>query len=115
MDQVIRIVGSSHSQFKSGITYKVRTVTAAGGVAVVTTDYIVVINKSSGAATTVTLPSSVTTGDTYIIKDGKGDANTNNITVTPSSGNIDGSSTYVMNINYQSITVVYNGVQWNVI
>lgn len=94
----------------------VRVVTAAGAVTVsATTDYIVVVNKSSGAATTVNLPSSPATGLTFIIKDGKGDAATNNITLTPAAGNIDGAATSVISTNYQSKRVVYNGTQWNVI
>lgn len=101
--------------FTSGINYAVRVVTAAGAVTLTTSDYIVVVNKASGASTVVNLPGSPTKGDNYIIKDGKGDANTNNLTVTPASGNIDGTGTYVMNTNYQSATVVYNGTQWNLI
>lgn len=80
-----------------------------------TTDYVVVVNKTAGAATTVNLPSSPTTGQHYYIKDGKGDAATNNITVTPAAGNIDGAGTLVMNVNYMAIELTYNGTQWNVI
>jgi hypothetical protein len=94
---------------------KVRVVTAAGAVTVTNEDYIVVVNKGTGAATTVNLPASPATGDVYIIKDGKGDALVNNITITPAAGNIDGAGTSVVNINYQSATVVYNGTEWNVI
>lgn len=95
---------------------KVRVVTGAGSVTVsATTDYVVIVNKSSGAATTVNLPSSPATGLIFVIKDGKGDAATNNITLTPAAGNIDGAGTYVMNQNYQSATIVYNGTQWNII
>jgi hypothetical protein len=50
-----------------------------------------------------------------IIKDGKGDAATNNITVTPAAGTIDGSSTAVINTNYGSMQLIYNGTQWNII
>lgn len=100
---------------QSGRNIAVRVVTAAGAVTVATSDYVVVVNKTSGAATTVNLPSSPSTGDCYIVKDGKGDAVTNNLTLTPASGNIDGASTFVMKVNYESITVVYNGTQWNII
>jgi hypothetical protein len=94
----------------------VRVVTASGAVTVsATTDYLIVVNKTTGAATTVNLPASPTTGLTYVIKDGKGDANTNNITLTPAAGNIDGATTWVMTTNYASKTIVYNGTQWNVI
>lgn len=103
------------STFTSGENHFVRVVTAAGAVTVATTDYIVVVNKSSGEATTVNLPGAPTSGDIYIIKDGKGDAATNNITVTPAAGNIDGAGTLVIATNYQSARLAYNGTQWNVI
>lgn len=93
----------------------VRVVTAAGAVTVAKTDYIVVVNKSSGAATTVNLPSSPVTGQKFIIKDGKGDAATNNITITPASGNIDGAATFVIAVNYGGVEIAYNGTQWNVL
>lgn len=109
------VTHSGRSIFVSGENHKVRVVTAAGAVTVATSDYIVVVNKGTGAATTANLPASPATGDTYVIKDGKGDAATNNITVTPAAGNIDGAGTYVMSINYQSVTVVYNGTQWNLV
>jgi hypothetical protein len=92
----------------------VRVVTAAGAVTVATSDGIVVINKTTGAATTVNLPASPATGLQFIIKDGKGDANTNNITVTPNAGNIDNAATYVINANLGSINIVYDGSQWRV-
>lgn len=91
-----------------------RVVTAAGAVTVGSSDEIVVVNKTVGAATTVNLPAGVT-GQTFVIKDGKGDANTNPITLTPAAGTIDGGATFVINTNYQAITVVYNGTQWNII
>lgn len=106
---------AGRSTFTSGENHFVRVVTASGSVTVATTDHTVVVNKSSGEATTVNLPGSPATGDTYIIKDGKGDAATNNITITPAAGNIDGSGTFVQTTNYQSTRLVYNGTQWNVI
>jgi len=95
---------------------KVRVVTAAGAVAVnASSDHIVIVNKTVGAATTVNLPASPSTGLEMIIKDGKGDAAANNITVTPAAGNIDGAGTYVINTNYGVVQLVYNGTIWNVI
>jgi hypothetical protein len=102
----------------AGQIVKTRVVTAAGAVTVATTDYVIIVNKTTGAATTVNLPASPATGLTFVIKDGKADAATNNITITPAAGNIVGSSsstTYVMNSNGQSAKIVYDGTQWNVI
>ena len=92
----------------------IRVVTAAGGVTVTTADYVVVVNKSVGAATAVTLPAGVT-GLRFVIKDGKGDAGANNITINPAAGNIDGAATNVISTNYDSRELIYNGTQWNVI
>ena len=85
-------------------------VTVAGGL-----DDVIVVNKDTAAATTVNLPAGPTTGDTYTIKDGKGDAAANNLTLTPAAGNIDGAGTNVINANYGFRTVTYNGTEWNVI
>lgn len=94
---------------------QIRVVTAAGAVTVsATTDYCIVVNKTTGAATTVNLPA-VAAGLTFVIKDGKGDAATNNITLTPAAGTIDGAATKVMNLNYDSMTVICDGTNWWVI
>lgn len=100
--------------YTSGQVDQIRVVTASGAVTVATSDYIVVVDKTSGAATTANLPGSPTTGTVFVIKDGKGDAATNNITITPAAGDIDGATTFVINVPYESVNLVYNGVQWNV-
>lgn len=102
------------SSLQGGQLIKTRVVTAAGAITITSADYLVIANKTSGAATTVNLPAGVT-NTVFIIKDGKGDAATNNITLTPAAGNIDGASTLVISTNYGSATIVYNGTQWNVI
>jgi len=89
-----------------------RVVTAAGAVTVATTDDIVIINKTVGAATVANLPAGVT-GRRFTIKDGKGDAAANNITITPAAGTIDGAATLIINTNFGRATVAYNGTQWN--
>ncbi len=110
-----RLLFQNPAAFAAGVqNHTVRVVTAAGAVTITTADYLVCVNKTVGAATTVNLPSSPSTGDTYVIKDKKADAATNNITLTPASGNIDGAATYVMNINRQSTMVVYDGSEWSV-
>lgn len=64
-----------------------RLVTAAGTVTVSDDDAdIIVIDKTVGAATAVNLPSAADRTKAVRIQDGKGDANTNNITVVPVSG-----------------------------
>jgi hypothetical protein len=64
-----------------------RIVTAAGAVTVTADDAdIIYINKTVGAATAVTLPSAASRTKPVMIVDGKGDANTNNITISPQTG-----------------------------
>jgi hypothetical protein len=64
-----------------------RIVTAAGAVTVSATDADdILINKTSGAATTVNLPTSASRSRNVKIVDAKGDATTNNITIVPQSG-----------------------------
>lgn len=92
----------------------VASVTSGASYNVVATDYFVCVNKGTGSTTTINLPSSPATGRKLIIKDCKGDANTNNITLTPAAGNIDGAGTYVMNVNRQSVMLVYSGSEWTV-
>ena len=75
-------------------------------------DYLILVDTSS--ARTITPLASPATGAKYIIKDNVGSAAANNITVTPSGKNIDGSASYVINVNYGSITIIYNGTEWSV-
>lgn len=98
----------------SGIRNTVRVVTAAGAITVTNADYTIEVNKATGAATTVNLPAGVT-GQTFCIKDGKGDANTNNITITPAAGNIDNAGTYVINVAKGGAIIQYDGTQWIVL
>jgi hypothetical protein len=79
-----------------------------------TPDYFICINLGTPAPFTLTLPSSPATGRTILIKDCGGDANADNITVTPAAGDIDGAASYVMNTNHQSMAVTYDGTQWEI-
>jgi hypothetical protein len=76
------------------------------------TDHIVGSNMAMAAAVAVNLHASPATGTVLHIKDEKGDAGSNNITITPAAGNIDGAGTKVINSNYGSATLYYNGTQW---
>lgn len=79
-----------------------------------TTDYFLCINLSAPAPSTINLPASPAAGLTYLVKDCAGDAATQNITISPNTGLIDGASTFVVNQNYQSTAVTYDGTQWRV-
>jgi hypothetical protein len=62
-----------------------RTVTAAGAVTALSSDDIIIINKTVGAATTVNVDWSTRTRPLTIV-DGKSDSNANPITIVPSAG-----------------------------
>jgi hypothetical protein len=76
-------------------------------------DYIILINKTTGSATSVTLPTPSFAGQVLIVKDAKGDAATNHITITPASGTIDGATSLVLSANYAVARLLYNGSGWN--
>ena len=67
----------------------------------------------SGASVTITLADTCKwPGKIFTIKDVGGAAGTSPITVTPQSGNLDGSSNYILNLNYQAIDVFNDGTNW---
>ena len=105
---LLQNVGTTECFVKVGAS----TVTAAGAITVTRDDNTIFVNKSVGAATTVNLPAKPIPGRQLFIKDAKGDANVNNITITPASGNIDGSASLVINTAYGYATIAYNGTQW---
>lgn len=76
-------------------------------------DALILVDTSS-ARTIIPLATPVI-GQKHFIKDSVGSANTNNITITPSGKNIDGSASTIINIAYGSIEIVYNGTQWNIV
>jgi hypothetical protein len=65
------------------------------------------------AATTITLPVG-TLGKVYVVKDSIGDASTNPITVVTTGSTIDGLTSYTIDLDWGSIGLVYNGIEWNV-
>jgi hypothetical protein len=92
----------------------VRVVTSGASDTVLGTDFMLVVNKTIGGATTIYLPAIPAGNFICVVKDGKGDAASNNITVDGNGNNMDGASTIVMNLNYQSLNFAWNGTQWNV-
>lgn len=63
---------------------------------------------------TITLPAG-TVGKVYVVKDAVGDANTNPITVVTTGSSIDGQPSYVLDTDWGSISLIYNGIEWNVV
>ena len=103
-------------QGQIGLFIPVRTVTSGTSVTVLPADGVVRIKKSSGSATSVVLEANPVAGTTHTIKDAKGDAALNPITVTVAGGGtIDGASTCVINTSRQTVTFQYGGDEWSVI
>lgn len=76
-----------------------RIVIASGSVTIASDDVdIVIIKKTVGAATAVQLPSAASRTKPVRIVDGKGDAATNNITISPQTG-----ETNFAIVNYQYV------------
>jgi hypothetical protein len=91
----------------------VKVLTAAGPYTTLLEDDYLVVRQTVAAAFAITIPAP-TSKRWLTIKDGKGDAGTNHITITPSSGTIDGSANAVIAIDDGVITLVPDGTQWNV-
>lgn len=75
----------------------------------------VIVNKTPGSPTSINLPASPYFGQEVVVKDGKGDANQNNISITASGTTIDSFSTINLRIRFQAYTFVWNGNGWNII
>lgn len=115
-------VGSPYQKLRvtasSGIIWShdpLLIVTSGAIVNLATGNHKVVINKTVGSDTDVNLPPSPYLGQEIIIKDGKGDSNTNRIFVQSSGTTIDGFTGIIMKRKYQSHTYMWNGTEWNII
>lgn len=92
------------------------TAVSASPYVVLATDNVISVD-CSGVPITIQLPDVPVLGQVFRIKDRTGSANANNITVTTVGGltNIDGAATFVMNVAYESITVIGSGAAYEII
>jgi hypothetical protein len=89
-----------------------RTVTS-GDTAQAATDRVIIINKAVGARTTVTLQATPAKGTTLIVKDGRGDANINPITIAPTApARIDNAGSATISIPSGWLEMIYDGANW---
>lgn len=95
----------------NAVNFKTRTVTGATQT-LDTTDTIVYCNRSGAVA--ITLPDNVA-GRFLVVKDISGNASTNNVTITPASGTIDGASNTTINTDYGSFILFGDGTNWRAI
>jgi hypothetical protein len=112
-------VYSGTSTWGGSLFVPIRIVTAAGPVAVSpTTDYLIVVDKTTPAPTSVNYTCAA--GFTFLIKDGAGNDSANAITLAPSSGTIDAAASFVMNASTagvppyeaRAVTCDANGNSW---
>ena len=98
-------------------TPAIRVITASGAVTAAASDGTIKLKKTASEATAVTLEASPPAGTTHVITDGKGDAATNNITISPAGGQtINGASSLIISVNRGSYTLQFDGVSdWSII
>jgi hypothetical protein len=79
------------------------------------TDYYLSVN-SSALAITIQLPNAPTALREFVIKDRTGNAATNNITITTVGGTvlIDGATSQLINTNFQSMQLIFNGTSYEI-
>ena len=89
-------------------------VTKTSGYTLTGSDDVVLVDASGGSFT-LSLPSATTnTGKSFVIK--KIDSSTDYVTIDPNSTEtIDGDSTTTVNTRYESITLVSDGSNWNLV
>jgi len=97
--------------FTTGITSANVTIVFDTPYAALSTDYFIGVDVAGPSE--IDLPAS-STGTTYVIKDVAGTASTDNITVVATT-TIDGQANAKINIDYASITLLFNGSEWNII
>lgn len=99
--------GTSFQKFASRVATSTPVSIAA------TTDCVVVSNLTVPGAVAVTLPAGAAK-QIFFILDGKGDAATNNITITPNGAEtIRGAATLVLDKNYSGVAIVFTGTNWD--
>jgi hypothetical protein len=101
---------------KRQLRYPATLVKTTPGDLTVTNEQIVIVKKTTGQATAVTLPKAALEkpGRTVLVVDGKGDAATNNITVRGAGADtINGGATFVLSVNFAAAEFLFNGTGWN--
>lgn len=93
----------------------IRAHTSSRDVNILSTDFTVVIDKLIGSPTLVNLPRFPSMGRRVQIIDDLGDASINSITINGRGNLINGSTTALIIQDFGSATLVFNGIQWNVI
>jgi hypothetical protein len=77
------------------------------------TDYFLCVDTVTNAVT-ITLPTGIL-GTVYMVKDCSGNADTNNITIQGTGGQLVDGSVATINVPYGSIQLIFNGTEWSVV
>lgn len=97
------------------ITWKTKRTATATNYTVLATDDLIAITSTSSART-MTLPApSAVPGKVFCFKDESLACSLNNITLSPTSGTIDGAATFVMNIDGEAVFMYSNGTAYFVV
>ena len=88
--------------------------TSGASVTMSNTQLTLVVRKSPAGPTAVTLPTSPVQWLPYTVKDGLGDAATNNITVS-SAALVDSLSSAVISAPFAALSFVFDGTTWNIV
>lgn len=99
----------------SPLNSNVRIITSGSSYSCSSGDQYIVIKKTTASITSIILPSLPVTGQIVNVKDGTGNSQSFNVTVSPISGFIDGRPNFVIDQPYQSTAFLYNGAEWNVV
>ncbi len=76
-------------------------------------DYFLCVDTST-TPVAITLPAGIL-GTVYIVKDCSGNADTNNITIAGTGGELVDSSTATINTPYGSVSLIFNGTEWSIV
>ncbi len=76
-------------------------------------DYFLCVDTAT-TPVAITLPAGIL-GTVYIIKDCTGNADTNNITIAGTGGELVDSSAATINTPYGSVSLIFNGTEWSIV
>lgn len=105
------VIQSDGANWQSSGEVGLATRTVTANYTATLSDYLILVNSSSGAVT-VTLPAAATAVNrVYVVK--KTSADGNDVTTDPNGSElIDGSSMFLFNTQYSAITFQSNGTSW---
>lgn len=105
-------INNTQAQFMTNVT----TVNhAASPYTVLATDNYIAVDPSGGTVT-LNFPNAPTTNRIWVVKDKTGSAATNNISITTPGGTvtIDGQTTYKLVSNYSSVSLLFDGTNYEI-